>query len=65
MSAELHAVAARVRELHRLAQEVYGDDSPAASRFGDTLASLARLCIEMQAQAGADLPENQAKGLYY
>jgi hypothetical protein len=64
MSAELRLMAARLRELYVLAQDVYGAESPAVARFAEALESLARVRSEMQAQSAADLPEYQAGGLY-
>ena len=64
MGGELRGMTARIRELHRLAQDVYGGESPAAARFGETLEALVHLCDGMQAQAATDLSEHQARGLY-
>ncbi len=64
MSAELRRMAARLRELYLLAQDVYGPESTGAARFGEALEALARLRSGMQAQAEADLPEYEAAGLY-
>jgi hypothetical protein len=64
MSAELRGMAARLRELYVLAEDVYGAASPAAARFGEALEALARARSGMQTQAEADLPEYRARGLY-
>ena len=64
MSDELRRVSASLRELHRMAAEVYGDGSPAAARFGEAVDALASLRAEMKSQAEADLPPDGAAGLY-
>jgi hypothetical protein len=64
MSAELRGMAARLRELYVLAEDVYGAGSPAAARFGEAVEALARARGGMQTQAEADLPDYQAQGLY-
>jgi len=53
---EIKLASARLRELERLVNSVYGPNNQAAFSFGKMVEAMVRLQHDLQAQAEADLP---------
>ena len=61
---EICAVTARIHELSRLVNSVYGPNNQAAFTFQKVAQELERLCGDLQAQARQDLPGFVVEDLY-
>ncbi len=61
---EIKATAARLQELQKLVDSVYGPNNQSSFSFRRTVESLERLQNDLQAQAAADLPGFLVDGFY-
>jgi hypothetical protein len=64
LAAEMRAVNARMQALCKVIVSVYGPNTQAAFSFLKAAEQVNRLCQDLQAQAGRDLPGHETEGLY-
>ncbi|MDR3722050.1 MAG: hypothetical protein P4L00_10655 [Candidatus Acidoferrales bacterium] len=64
LGAELRGTRARIQELSRVVNEVYGPNSQAAFSFLKAAEALDRLSVDLQAQAARDWPGYRTDGIY-